>query len=301
MAKQDYYGRTDLEHDFPTDEACLDYLFSLSHTKECACGGEYNPLFKTTIDKKGRVRLTGRKQYQCSKCRYQIAPMTDSIFEKSHLPLKQWFHAILIFSNAKSGISAKEMQRQLNVTYKTAYRVLKQIRDSIGQDTTPLRGNVEMDEAFFGGKGNGGKYNKNYSDVMASKAKVIAAIEREGDMRAKKVPNLTAKTIDGFLKDNVQIENTRLLTDESNRYDNASKEYHRESVNHSKKEYARGDIHINHVEWFWKHVKASLRGTYKSISQEQLQSYLDQFVWHWNNRGNDRLRFASLLSAVVKK
>lgn len=91
------------------------------------------------------------------------------------------------------------------------------------------------------------------------------------------------------------------MTDESNRYNKANVRYNRQTVNHSKKEYVRGDVHVNSVEWFWKHVKASIRGTYKSISQEQLQSYLDQFVWHWNNRHNDRRRFASLLSAVVQR
>lgn len=108
MAKEDKYSIRDLKKEFPNDNVCLDYLFD-TLTRDCSCGGKY-------------VRLKGRKQYQCSKCRFQIAPMSNTIFEKSATPLTLWFHAIFIFSNTKSGIFAKEMKRQLGVTYKCAWR-----------------------------------------------------------------------------------------------------------------------------------------------------------------------------------
>ena len=188
------------------------------------------------------------------------------------------------------------MERQLGVTYKTAWRILNLIRKSIHQGNYRLRGDVEMDEANFGGRGDGGKDNKNYKQVMAEKSKVIGAVERGGHIRAKKVSNLAANTIGDFIEDNIDLNNTRLLTDESNRYGSG---YHRETVNHSKKEYVRGDVHTNHIESFWSHVKRSMKGTHKVVSKQHLQSYLDAFVWHYNNRHNDRQRFASLLSAIV--
>ncbi len=286
MAKEDKYGLRELHTEFPNDDACLEYLFDTLHNRKCSCGGSYS-------------RVKGRKKFQCSKCRFQIAPMAGTIFEKSSTPLTLWFHAIFIFSNAKSGISSKQMERQLNVTYKCAYRILKLIRESLKQDISKLRGNVEVDEGFFGGHGDGGKYNENYSDVMKKKAKVITAVERGGEMRAKKVADLTATTIGQFLDENVQVQNTRLMTDENNRYHNVALGYNRQTVNHKKKEFVRGDVHVNNVEWFWGHVKKSIRGTYKSISKEQLQAYLDAFVWHYNNRHNDRQRFASLLNALL--
>ncbi|NCO05367.1 MAG: IS1595 family transposase [Candidatus Magasanikbacteria bacterium] len=284
MAKETKYGIIDFQKDFPNEDACLDYLFSVLHTKECSCGGTYN-------------RIKERKQYQCSKCRFQIAPMAGTIFEKSTTHLLKWFHAIFIFSNAKSGISAKEMERQLNVTYKTAWRILKLIRECLGQGNFRLRGDVEMDEAYFGGRGYGGEDNKNASSVMANKSKVIGAVERNGVMRAKKVPNVRAITIEEFIDENIDLENTRLLTDSSNRYGSG---YHRQTVNHSKKQYVSGDVYVNNIESFWSHVKRSVKGTHKVISKKYLQSYLDAFVWHYNNRYNDRVRFDVLLSAILQ-
>lgn len=132
MARKDKYSITDLKRDFPTDDACLIFLFDTLHTRKCSCGGTYS-------------RLKGRKQFQCSKCRYQIAPTKETIFEKSTTPLTLWFHALFVFSNAKSGISAKELERQLGVTYKTAWRMLKLIREQLTQGKSKLSGDVEMD------------------------------------------------------------------------------------------------------------------------------------------------------------
>ncbi|MCW1930546.1 MAG: IS1595 family transposase [Candidatus Kerfeldbacteria bacterium] len=226
--------------------------------------------------------------------------MAGTIFEKSSTPLTLWFHAVLFFSNAKSGISSKQMQRELNVTYKCAYRILKQIREALKQDNDKLSGDVEMDEGFIGGRGNGGTYNKNYSEVMKDKAKVIAAVERGGKMKAQHVPDVSSMSIWQFLEDHI-AQNAHLLTDSSNRYDLAVQAHgmKRTAVNHSKKQFVKGDAHVNSVEWFWSHVKKSLKGTFKSVSKEQLQSYLDVFVWHYNNRRNDRQRFEALLGILL--
>ena len=121
MAKETKYSIKDFKKDFPTDEACLELIFNSLHSKECSCGGEYK-------------KIANRKQYQCSKCRYQIAPTSGTIFHKSSTPLSLWFHAIWVFSNAKSGISSKEMERQLGVTYKCAWRILSQIRKALAQE-----------------------------------------------------------------------------------------------------------------------------------------------------------------------
>lgn len=108
------YGLKQLRKDFPTDRACLEFIFETLHTWECVCGGEY-------------AYRDGRKQFQCSKCRAHISPTAGTIFHKSDTPLSIWFHALWVFSNAKSGISAKELQRQIGCTYKTCYRIRKLI------------------------------------------------------------------------------------------------------------------------------------------------------------------------------
>ncbi len=286
MAKTDKYSIRDLKKDFPTEEACLDLIFDTLHSRDCSCGGTYR-------------QINGRKQYQCSKCRFQIAPASTTIFHKSDTPLSLWFHAIFIFSNAKSGISAKEMERQLGVTYKCAWRILSLIRKALKQSNKKLRGGVEIDTGFFGGRGNAGKNNEDLSKVMARKAVVTIAVERNGQIRAEIVPDATAKTMQDFIDRNVEKEHTTLITDSSKVYGRSDKVWNREKVDHHKKEYVRGDIHINTVETFFSHLKRSIKGTFKSISKQHLQSYLDSFVFHYNNRYNDKERFGVLLGTVL--
>lgn len=284
MAKADKYTIKDLQKQFPTDDVCLDFVFDARHSRECSCGGRYS-------------RIKGRKQYQCSKCRYQIAPLAGTIFHKSATPLTTWFYALFIFSNAKSGISAKELERQIGVTYKCAWRMLKQIRKALGQDGEPLSGVVEMDSAYFGGKGNAGKDNSRLSEVIQSKGVVMGAYERGGQFRATVVPDNKTMTHTEFIERNV-TKGSWLLSDATNRIQ--VKGYERHTVSHKKGEYAKGAIHVNNVEVFWGHAKRSIRGTYKAISRQYLQSYLDSFVFHYNNRHSDTDRFAVLLGTVLR-
>lgn len=286
MAKGTKYGLNSLKADFPDDASCLTFLFESQHSRECACGGVY-------------ALLKGRKQFQCSKCRYQIAPAAGTIFEKSSTPLTLWFHALWIFSNAKSGISAKEMERQLEVTYKTAWRILKLIREALGRDgPRKLRGIVEVDTAYIGGRGYAGENNEGIGEVMASKVAVMGAVERGGRVETRIVPGENAYEYGKFLGESVETD-TLLMTDSTSKLDRAARGYERYSVNHSKKEYARGLVHVNTIESFWGHVKRSLSGTYKGVSKQHLQGYLDSFAFHWSNAHNDRARFSALLGIVV--
>jgi len=284
------YGIRQFRNDYPTDESCLELIFDTLHSRECSCGGEYH-------------LIKGRKQYQCSKCRYQIAPTAGTIFHKSATPLSLWFYSIFIFAHAKSGISAKELERQLGVTYKTAWRILKQIRKTLTQGTDKLSGDVEMDGAMIGGRFRSGRENKRQKEAIAHKSVVMGAVERKGGrVRVKVVEDSTAKTQLNFIKDNVEKYGTRLMTDATNRLEKISNEtwgYDRYSVNHGSGEFTRGDININTIETFWAHVKRSMGGTHKVISKKYLQSYLDGFAFHYNNRYNDSQRFSSLLDTLL--
>lgn len=287
MKQSDKYSIKNLKKDFPNEEACLTHLFRSLHSIECSCGGKFRLLEK-------------RKQFQCSKCRYQIAPMKGTIFQKSSTPLTSWFHAIWIFSNAKSGISAKEMERQLGVTYKTAWRILSLIRKSLKQNSRPLKGEVEMDEGYFGGRKSGGKNNEKLGEAMKAKAVVVGAVERGGNIKAEMTPNATSATITKFVEENIERFGTKLYTDRSNRYNNVAQRYERLSVDHGRGIYVQGQIHVNHVESFWSHVKRSIKGSFKGVSKQHLQSYLDAFVFHYNNRGTDKDRFDALIGRVVR-
>ena len=159
-------------------------------------------------------------------------------------------------------------------------------------------GNIEIDTGYFGGKGNAGANNENLSAVMAKKSAVTIAVERGGKIRAEIVPNAGADTMQSFIERNVESE--RLMTDNSKickRLDKTLKQY---SVDHHKGEYVRYKVHINTVETFFSHLKRSIKGTFKSISKQHLQSYLDAFVWHHNNRHNDKARFGALLGALLQ-
>lgn len=247
---------------------------------------------------KERRRLV--RKFQCSRCHSKISPTSGTIFHKSRTPLTLWFHAILIFSNAKSGISAKQTQRDLEVTYKCAYRILDRIRKSLKQDDIKLKGDVEIDTGYFGGKGYAGKDNEYLSRVMAKKSVVIIAVERGGRARAEIVPDSTSKTMTEFIQRNIQMKLTNTLTDSSKVYLKSDKTHDRYSVDHHKGEYVRDDIHINTVETFFAHLKRSIKGTFKSLSRRHLQSYLDSFVFHYNNRHNDKERFSLLLGMLLR-
>jgi transposase-like protein len=285
------YGIPSLKRDFPNHDACLQYIFNMRHARKCSCGGEYS------LMKEG---LKMKRKFQCGKCRFQISPTAGTIFNKSKTPLLLWFHAILAFSNAKSGISAQHIQRNLEVTYKCAYRILDKIRKSLKQDAIKLKGDVEIDTGYFGGKGYAGKDNEYLSRVMAKKSVVIVAIERGGRARAEIVPDSTSKTMTEFIKRNVQPKTTSVLTDGSKAYLKSERTYDRYFVDHHKGEYVRGDIHINTVETFFAHLKRSIRGTFKSLSRRHLQFYLDAFVFHYNNRHNDKERFSLLLGMLLR-
>lgn len=175
MKRAERYGVKSLQKDFPTEEVCLDFIFDAQHSRECSCGGHY-------------TKVKGRKQFQCSKCRFQIAPTADTIFHKSDTPLTVWFRAILAFSNAKSSISAKQLERDLEVTYKTAWRISLLVRQALVQSHNKLKGVVEIDVGFLGG------VNKE-KRRMANKTTVMAAVERGGEFRAHVVPDASRKAI----------------------------------------------------------------------------------------------------------
>lgn len=281
------FGVRTLRKRFPSDEACLDFLLKRLHGKRCSCGGTLK-------------RVTGRRKYYCSRCSSQIAPTAGTIFEKSKVPLTLWFHALMMFSNAKCGLSAKTIQRDLEVTYKCAWRMARLIRGALQQSEEPLTGDVELDLAYFGGKRSAGKNQEHMKDVFRTKTRVLAAVERKGQARARVVSSGSAKNHKHFLWQNVSTKDTRLMTDKALQLDNVAKPYDRHSVHHKKKEFVRGDAHTQTVDWFWSNVKGSIRGTHKSVSPKYLQSYLDGFVFHYNNAHSDRRRFEVLVDTVLR-
>lgn len=178
--------------------------------------------------------------------------------------------------------------------------MLRLIRKALPQGDDQLSGTVEMDEAYMGGRFKSGKGNARQREAHAAKSVVLGAVERGGRVRAKvSSTGATAMSIWRFLDANVAWENTRLMTDSNTSYGNAARLYVRQSVNHSNKEFVRGNVYTNTMDAFWSHVKKSITGTHKVVSRKYLQAYLDGFAFHYNNRHSDSDRFASLLGALL--
>lgn len=282
MSRASKYGIRELHGDFPTNKACLEFIFDSRHDRRCSCGGVYS-------------LRKGRKKFRCGRCRFEIAPARGTIFEKSSTPLLLWFHALLLFSNAKSGLSAKQLERYLAVTYKCAWRILNEVRRSLIQGFKRLQGLVETDSAYLGGRRKGWKHR---SEAILSKPVAMAAIERGGGVKAGVVSGTSGISTWKFITDSIH-PGSRLFTDKHGSFDRMKTLYRLRSVNHSQREYVRGNTHVNTVESFWSHIKRSVAGTHKRVSKQHLQSYLDAFVFHYNNRYSDRERFLSLLQIVL--
>lgn len=250
------YTIADFRRQFPDDESCLEYIFS-----------------KRFPDAKGYYSVKGRKCFANAKGE-QIHPVAGTIFEKSSTPLTLWFYAIYLFSASRNGVSAKELERQLGVTYKTAWRTAKQIRSLMKDEGGPLEGIVEVDETYLGGRDKMENGRKNKKAVMGM-------VERKGRVKANVIPNRETHVVLSQIKKNIK-QGSHLMTDEFRVYSKAPKlGYSRSAIKHGRKHYVRGSVHTNTIEGFWSQMKRSIHGTYHSVSKKHLQSYVDEFSFRY--------------------
>ena len=263
------YTKKQFEAQYPDDDACLEAVFQarFGNVKFCpSCAAETK-----------FYRVKKRQCYACQWCGYQLFPLAKTIFRKTTTPLKDWFYAIYLTSVSKNGISAKELERHLGVTYKTAWRMCTQIRLLMQQGTDKLTGIVEADETYVGGKSTRERWHKD-------KTPVIGVVEKGGQAKASvSTQGMTATIALPFLRASVERGST-IHTDESIIYHRVKREFTHEFINHSKKEYARAGVHTNTIEGFWGQLKRSISGTYHAVSPKYLQSYVNQFVFLYNFR-----------------
>ena len=278
---------TDFFAIFPTHDACLNHLMDVRYGAEVTCP-------KCAKDGKFH-RVKARQVYECAWCGHQISPMAGTPFERSRTPLQKWFYAIYLFTTTRHGVAAKELQRQLGVTYKTAWRMGHQIRKHMARvdGEWPLDGDIEADETYVGGKRSGGKRGRG----APNKTVVFGMAERGGDVMANVVPNVRKKTLQAIIKDNVAAGST-IHTDELKSYSGLSKAgFEHETVNHGAGEYVDGDCHVNGIEGFWARLKLSIRGTHVHVSRKHLQKYVKEFEYRYNMRGNQDRMFDRLLAS----
>lgn len=261
---------------FPDDDTCLDHLMDLrfGRIRECL-----NP---KCVKPTEYYRLTKRPAYTCKLCGWHIYPCAGTPFENTRTPLQYWFYAIYLFTTTRHGVPAKELQRQLGVTYKTAWRMADQIRQYIGKvdGDGDLGGHVEVDETYVGGKG---RTTGHPDPKKADKTAVFGMVERGGEIITRIVPDAKRETLFPHIVEHVK-PGTVISSDAWKAYRGLRKlGYKHAAVNHFR-EWVRGDVHTNTLEGFWSHFKNSVRGTHKSISRKHMQKYLREFEFRFNHR-----------------
>ena len=242
--------------------------------------------------------------YFCGDCRSQFTVTVGTVFERSKIPLNKWLQAAHLMCASKKGISSKQIERMLGVTYKTAWFMTHRLREAMKYGGGGLLGTggkpVEADETFIGRKP-GRKKGKGYDHKHA----VFSLVERDGEVRSFHVPNITAETLKGHLLAHVS-KDARLMTDNAGQYRKTRLHYPKhETVNHYDGEYARGDVTTNTVESFFGLFKRGVMGTFHHISEQHLQRYTTEFDFRWNYRMslgyNDSERTDALLKRISGK
>jgi transposase len=292
------YTINDFNREFPTDDACLEFI------KEQRWPGGVAPCEKCQKDTK-HYRITGRTAYSCEYCGTHIYPLAGTIFEKTTTSLRLWFHAMYQMGSTRCGISAKQIQRETGVTYKTAWRMFKQIRSLMSEDGLQLEGSsVEMDETYFGGRVHVGKRGAR----MKNKTRIAGIVERKGKIVAKTATETGNHQLLRLAAEHI-LPNSTVYTDEYKAYDyleGLEKDgkhlgYKHRRIHHASKVYVMGDIHTNTVEGFWSLIKRGIGGVYHAVSQKYLQTYLNEYSYRYNRRDQGNLIFKSILGEVSKR
>lgn len=281
---------------FPDNAACLEYLKGKFYPdgSECPSCGKATKFH----------RIRSRAAYSCQYCRHQVYPTAGTIFHKSTTSLQLWFWAVYLMSSTRCGISAKQLEREIGVTYKTAHRMFKQIRSLLSDESEgPLSGDVEADETFSGGKPRAG-VNKSRSAAAFRKYQVKSQIfgmaERGGRVRAWVVEDRQKPTLHGMIREYVLPE-SMIFTDEYLPYVGIERHFrgHRR-IRHRQGIYVDGEVHTNTIEGFFGLLKNGIRGVYHSVSREYLQNYMDEYSFRYNQRHSDRPMFWAILNRVKK-
>lgn len=271
-----------------TNEQCLEYIEKMRWPDGVVlcpiCGGDK----AVKVERKAASKNARTWFYLCQEptCHQQFSPTAGTLFHDSHLPLIKWFQAIALVLNAKKGISARQLMRDVGVSYKTAWYLYHRIREIMAEGDMPkLGGIVEIDETYVGGKqkGKGVYYGK------MKKQAVMGAVQREGKLKMRYVPNVQLKTIKPFIDASIDENVERLMTDQHIIYPFALKDFadRHEVINHILGEYVRGDGYTNSIENVFSLFKRGIIGQYHKVSAKHLQRYLDECSYRFNRRKYD--------------
>ncbi len=257
--------------------------------------------------------------YNCMECREQFTVTVGTVFERSKIALNKWLLATFLMTSSKKGMSAHQLHRMLGVTYKTAWFMAHRIREAMKEDVKssgPLGGEgktIEADETYIGKRDvpyvspsrKGRPFTKKGKGGGAQKRTVVSLVERGGSVRSFHVQHATKAVVRDILVRNADRSST-LYTDESRLYTTTGEEYAKhETVNHSRKEYARGAVHTNTIENVFSVFKRGMIGVYQHCGEAHLHRYLAEFDFRYNRRAalkvSDTERHDQLLAMIEGK
>lgn len=276
----------DVQKRFPDEKSCKEYLIKTRWNNEMIC--------VHCGSKRKFYPINDGELFKCADCRQNFSIKVGTIFEDSSLPLQKWFFAIFLFSSHKKGISSVQLGKDIGVRQATAWHMLHRIRYGMtDKKSKPKLNNiVEADETYIGGKHHKGKRGRGSENKTA----VFGMAERQGEIRTQPVKKVNSKTLQGIIKENVSQEAT-VMTDEWKSYNHLSKNYKHEIINHSAREYVRGNVHVNNIENFWSLLKRGILGIYHQVSSKHLHRYCNEFQFRYNTRKiEDTNRFTLALS-----
>ena len=292
MINKDFNSVIELIQSFPDEQNCIDHLEEI----------RWNGNVVSPFDSTSKVYDCKGNKYKCKNTGKYFNVKTNTIFDNTKMPLQKWFLAIWLVTSHKKGISSLQLGRDLKITQKSAWFMLQRIRQCFGiNDDEQLDNEVEADETFVGGKNKNRHANKKVKGTSDDKSPVLGMVERNGNLRAKKVDNTTYETLSKEIIKNVK-EGAKLYTDDYLSYRKMRRVYDHSVVKHHRHEYVKGRVHTNTIEGFWSILKRGIYGIYHFTSKKHLQIYVDEFVFRYNTRnGSENERFNLLLSNIENR
>ena len=295
-ASESRYSLMEFVKEVPDDAACLNYLWKARYSSDgthADC-----PECKERRTFKRYETAQQRQSWSCTHCGHHLHPTAGTIFHKSSTALHLWFYAIYLITSTRCGISAKQLERELGVGYKTAWRMFNLIRNSLMAETpAPLSGKVEMDETFFSKSRRLGMPIR--SGLATDERTVFAMVERKGNVVARHVGGPTTLQVEPHIKEHV-LPGSMIYTDQAAIYKPmGTKGYPHRRINHSARIYVEGDTHTQTIDGWFGLLKNGIRATHHGVSLKWLQGYLNEYAWRWNRRDNGRSMFHDLLAEAT--
>lgn len=278
------YTIKDFQKEFPTDADCLEWLKDYRWPDGITC---------VNCGKVTKHHLmTTRPSFSCQECGHHVHPTAGTVFHKSDTSLTTWFYTIYLMAQTRGGISAKQIERETGVTYKTAWRMCKLIRARLTESLDPFAGDVEADESYFGGKMPGGKRGRG----SENKTPVVGVAGRDkGQVKTSVVSDTKSATVLPFVQAHV-ITGSTVHTDEYQSYNRlAGLGFSHNRVQHGAHIYVSGLSHTNTIEGFWSLVKRGIDGVYHHVSPKYLQHYVNEYAFRYNHRKDITPMFRTFL------